>query len=79
MYDVTLIDRKLAQAAQEERLDELELLVRSAVVDLAVVCNVLELSPLGRVVRESELHERIRARVDEIAWALDRIDDAVAA
>jgi hypothetical protein len=70
-YDVKRLERRLASASAQRRFSTVECELRDCVVELAVVCNVIELSPRERVVRGSIAHERARAR---LAALLDRLD-----
>ena len=69
MQDVRRIERNLRAAANAGRLPGPELCV--AALELAVALNVIELSPMGRLVRGSLAHERMRDALDALVTELE--------
>jgi hypothetical protein len=65
--DVKRLERRLTAAARREKgVAAIELEVRDSVVELAIVLNVIELSPMERVVRGSIAHSRARAALTRL-------------
>ena len=69
MQDVIRIERNLRAARNADRLPGPEL--TACALELAVALNVIEFSPMGRIVRGSIAHERMLDALERLNAALD--------
>lgn len=72
--DVKQLERRLASASTNGELDQLTIELRDCVLEVAVACNVVELSPMARLVRGSQAHRRMRHRLERLTSRLDTIE-----
>ena len=73
-YEALKLQRRVALAP----LEAIDVELRAVAFELAVACNVIELSPRRRIEAGSDMHERMRSRVDALLHRLDVVDEAKA-